>query len=388
MGKPSTIYFTVTNSLSYDQRMQRICSSLAGAGFRIVLVGCKMHKSIPLTNQPFNQKRLQVWFQKGKLFYIEYHIRLFFFLLFKKMDAICAIDLDTIMPCFYISTIKGIPRVYDAHELFTGLKEVVSRPKIYTFWKWVERTFVPKFKDGYTVNNFIANELQRRYGVEYIVLRNLPVMQAPLPNIPGSQTSNAEGTTMIDNYPLPLGKFFLYQGAVNEGRSFETLIPAMQQVNGKLVIIGDGNFMAETKRLIAVCKVEEKVICLGIVPPQQLRLLTPLAYYGLTLFESTGLNQYYSLANRFFDYIQAGIPQLCVAYPEYVAINNQYKIAHLISDLSPQSLSATLNKLLVDDVEYNSLRYNCEKAAKELCWQNEEAPLIAFYHDKVLASKK
>jgi len=379
MGKPKTIYFTVTNNLSYDQRMQRICSSMAKAGYKVVLVGRTMPGSIPLTSQPFTQKRLPVWFQKGKTFYIEYNLRLFFFLFFKKMDAICAIDLDTILPCLFISKIKGIKRVYDAHELFTELKEVMSRPKIHRFWMWVEKTCVPKFTNGYTVNLFITQELQRRYGVIYDVVRNLPVSASV------NETANQQ---LQDKYHLPTSNFFLYQGAVNEGRSFETLIPAMQYVNATLVIAGDGNFMGEVKRLIKEYQVEEKIICLGAVPPNELRLITPLAYYGLTLFESTGLNQYYSLANRFFDYIQGGIPQLCVAYPEYEAINSQYNIAALISDLSPESLGTRMNHLLGDDVLYNELKSNCHKAARELCWENEQEKLWAFYNNSIFTNNQ
>jgi glycosyltransferase involved in cell wall biosynthesis len=379
MGKSKTIYFTVTNNLSYDQRMQRICGSMAKAGYNVVLVGRKMPGSVALLQQPFSQKRLPAWFQKGKLFYIEYNLRLFFYLLFKKMDAVCAIDLDTIIPCYFVSKIKGIKRVYDAHELFTELKEVMSRPRIHKFWMWVERTYVPKFKHGYTVNQFIVEELQRRYGVQYNVVRNLPVTQND------KSTSNTP-LGIIAKYGLPKSPFFLYQGAVNEGRSFETLIPAMVGVNATLVIAGNGNFMPQVKKLINQYKVESKVICLGAVLPEDLRQITPLAYYGLTLFESKGLNQYYSLANRFFDYIQGGIPQVCVGYPEYEAINNQYQIAYLIHNLSPESLSATLNNLLEDDVLYKSLKHNCSIAAKQLCWQNEQEKLVVFYNNNIFNS--
>ena len=142
---PKTIYLTVTNDLAYDQRMQRICTSLVAAGHRVVLVGRCMKGSSALPTQSFEQKRLRLLFGKGKLFYIEYNIRLFLFLLAKKMDAVCAIDLDTILPCLYISRLKKIPRVYDAHELFTEMKEVVTRPKIHRFWLWAERKSVPLF---------------------------------------------------------------------------------------------------------------------------------------------------------------------------------------------------------------------------------------------------
>ena len=95
-----TIIFTVTTDLTYDQRMIRICTSLAKAGYDVILVGRKVSSSKPLTTQPFKQKRIICLFEKGKLFYAEYNIRLFFYLLFKKMDCIGAIDLDTILPSF------------------------------------------------------------------------------------------------------------------------------------------------------------------------------------------------------------------------------------------------------------------------------------------------
>src|SRR5690242_13208129 len=42
------IVLTVTNDLNYDQRMIRICSSLASHGYQVLLVGRKMHASPPL----------------------------------------------------------------------------------------------------------------------------------------------------------------------------------------------------------------------------------------------------------------------------------------------------------------------------------------------------
>src|SRR5215472_3995613 len=94
--------FTVTNDLTYDQRMIRICTSLSRGGYHVTLIGRKQKTSVALSSQPFFQKRLHCFFQKGKAFYIEHNIRLFFFLLFKRSDLICAIDLDTILPCYFV----------------------------------------------------------------------------------------------------------------------------------------------------------------------------------------------------------------------------------------------------------------------------------------------
>src|SRR5258705_4748427 len=190
------LVFTVTNDLNTDQRMIRICTSLSLAGYHVTLVGRKQKSSLHLPSREFRQKRLSCFFEKGKLFYIEYNLRLFFFLLFNKTELVCAIDLDTILSCYYISKLKRIKRVYDAHELFCEMKEIVTRPAIYKVWKKIERSTVPKFKYGYTVNQFIADEFRKMYGNNYEVIRNMP----PLKEF---------------TIPEKPEKYIFFQGAVN-----------------------------------------------------------------------------------------------------------------------------------------------------------------------------
>ncbi len=354
------IYFTVTNDLTYDQRMHRICSSLAENGYAVTLVGRNLSSSLPLTLKKFNQKRIHCWYNKTKWFYAEYNIRLFFFLLFKKMDAICAIDIDTILPCLRISRLKRIPRIYDAHELFTELKEVITRPSVQKVWMRIEKKTVPQFKYGYTVSESIAEEFHRRYKINFQTIRNVPVLY-PL-----------ETTVAFE-------KFIIYQGAVNEARGLEYLIPAMQWVNCKLVICGDGNFMAELKKLISHHKLQDKIELTGMLSPDKLREISEKAYMAVAVPEKEGLNQYLALPNKLFDYIHAGLPQVTVNYPEYQKINRQFEIALLLDDISPKRIAEAINNLLLDDVLYKKLKKNCMKAREVLNWQQEEKKLLSFY---------
>lgn len=171
----------------------------------------------------------------------------------------------------------------------------------------------------------------------------------------------------------------MYQGAVNLGRCFEQLIPAMKIIDIPLVIAGEGNFLEETKDMVRRYDVANKVQFKGRLAPLELRELTQRAYIGLTLFEAKGANQYYSLANRFFDYMMAGIPQVCVNYPEYAQINDQYQFAYLIPDTKPETIAQAINNLLTDAVLYQQLRSNCLNAREILNWQNEEHKLLNFY---------
>lgn len=356
------IIFTVTNDLSFDQRMQRIAGSLQLNGHKVTLVGRKRKQSIPLTNTPFQQVRLPCFWEKGPFFYIEFNIRLLLFLLSKSTDYVCAIDLDTILPCLATSVIKKTKRVYDAHEYFTEQKEIIRRPAIQRVWKTIEQFAVPYFQQGYTVNTQLATLFREQYGVNYAVIRNIPI-KYPLEKIENQH----------------IGNFIIYQGAVNEGRCFEQLIPAMKWVNAPLYIVGTGNFMEQVAELIHYYQLEHKVFLKGSLPPDQLRLLTRKATIGVTLFEPNGINQYYSLANRFFDYMMAGIPQICVNYPLYAELNQQYGFAELIPDIHPLTIGEALNKLLTNAVVYEQLRQNCLKAREVLHWENEAGLLTQFY---------
>ncbi len=372
----------MTNDLNYDQRMMRICTSLANAGYDVTLIGRRSRKSLPLTERNFRQHRLPMWFSKGKRFYIEYNIRLFFFLLFQKMDALCAIDLDSILPCYLVSRWKKIPRLYDAHELFCEMQEVVTRPHVYKVWKAIERYCVPQFIHGYTVNEWIAEEFKKMYGVEYAVIRNMPVLE----ETPRASTWPSDEVPVPAAPPMGLSpasarqRFILYQGAVNEGRCFETLIPAMAEVDAPLLVCGDGNFMQQARQLAKEYGLEEKITFKGYVRPEELKAITRSAWCGLTLFENTGISNYYSLANRFFDYIQAGIPQVAVNYPAYQEINNSCQIAVLIDKPGIREIADALNRLLNDRNLYNRLSENCAQARLRYNWQEEEKKLIRLYH--------
>jgi len=354
------IIFTVTNDLNYDQRMQRICTTLADAGYGVLLVGRKLRTSLVISNEKYKQHRLNCWFNKGKSFYAEFNIRLFFYLLFKKADCICSIDLDTILPCYYVSRIKKIIRVHDAHEYFSQLDEVISRPKIYRFWHRIERKFVPKFPCGYTVCDSLAAAFKKNYHVDYKVIRNMPLLV--------ESNKQAEAQNVV-----------LYQGAVNRGRGLDKVALAMKSVNAQLWVCGDGNFMEEMKAVVKANDLSAKIIFLGMLKPEALKEKTAQALIAINPFEKTGLNQYLSLSNKFFDYIHTDIPQITMNYPEYRKINDQYNIAELIEDLNSETIAKGINKLLHDKERYLQLKKNCSIAKEDLNWQNEKSKLLNFY---------
>lgn len=351
--------------------MQRICTSLANAGYDILLIGRKMKSSVELKKEAFTQKRMHCLFNKGFLFYTEYNLRLFFYLLFARMEAVCAIDLDTILPCYIVSVLRRKKRVYDAHELFTEMKEVITRPLVKKTWLAIEKFAVPRFKYGYTVSHSIAEEFHKRYNVSYEVIRNMPLSiklhDLNLQNRETSSTNKAQE------------KIILYQGAVNEARGLENLIDAMQDVGAVLHIYGDGNIYKKIEKLILDKELKNKIILKGKLAPEKLRQVTEDAYIGINLVEPVGLNQVYSLANKFFDYIQTGIPQVTMNFPEYKKINDEFNVAVLVNTVNEKEIADAINLLLKNKVLHDTLKNNCTAAREILNWQHEEKKLILFY---------
>jgi glycosyltransferase involved in cell wall biosynthesis len=116
-----------------------------------------------------------------------------------------------------------------------------------------------------------------------------------------------------------------------------------------------------------------------MLAPEQLRKISAQAYIAVAVPEKEGLNQWLALPNKLFDYIHAGLPQVTVNYPEYQKINDQFRVAILLPDISPGRIAEALNNLLSDDVLYQGLKENCIKARMVLNWQQEEKKLLAFY---------
>lgn len=344
--------------------MIRICTSLAGAGYEVEIVGIEFPHSDPLTSRPYQQTRLRIPIRQGKAMYLLYWWKLFWYLFRRKADAFCAVDLDTILPVYLISLLKKKKRVYDAHEIFTEMQEVNERPWIKKLWTWIGNFCIPKFKNGYTIGEAYAVFFREKYNVNYRVVRNATIYKAFTP------VEKRE-------------KYILYQGAVNKGRAFEQLIPAMKMVDAPLLIIGKGNFTGQTRKLIQQYQLEDKIKMLGYIKPDDLKAYTREAYIGITLFDAqnNGLSNRLSMANRYFDYMHSGVPQICCDYPEYRNVNEKWEIAYLIPDLNPETIARGINYLLQHPEVHGRMAANALEASRTLCWQEEERTLLRFYEN-------
>jgi glycosyltransferase involved in cell wall biosynthesis len=327
-------------------------------GFDILLVGRKLKNSRPLFPRSYETKRLSLFFSKGPLFYAEFNIRLYLLLLFSEAKVLLANDLDTLPANYMASKVKRIPLVYDSHEYFTEVPELVHRPQVKRTWEWLEQKMVPGLKYATTVCDSIAEIYLKKYGTPFQVVRNLPLASGQKP----------EKTEAIKNE-----KTILYQGAVNIGRGLQQVIQAMHYIeNAKLIIAGDGDIKTQLETFVKAKNLENKIEFTGRLTIEELTKLTPIADLGLSVEDDFGLNYRYALPNKLFDYIQAQVPVLVSNLPEMAAIVNRFNVGTIAKSLDPVALAATITDALENADKRRIWLKNLRKAADELTWENEE----------------
>lgn len=358
---------SVINDLVTDQRVDRACRALLKCGYEVTLVGRVLSKSLPMNERPYSTRRMKLLFSQGPAFYLEFQIRLFFFLLLRKSHLVYANDLDTLLPNYLISKIKGSDIVYDSHELFCEVPELLEHPRKRRTWKRLERWIFPKLHKIITVNQSIANIYGHEYEKHLSVVRNIPRIR--------SKTK----VLSKEELGLPLDKkIIILQGAgINMQRGAEEAVEAMQYVkNAVLLIVGSGDVIDQLKEMRAELGLEDKVIITGKVPYDKLAQYTQNADLGLSLDKDTNLNYRFSLPNKLFDYIHAGIPVLVSNLVEIARIVNDYNIGGIIKTHEPKYIAQQLNLIFSNPKKQATWRKNLIKAQKELTWETEEKGLI------------
>lgn len=356
---------SVINDLVTDQRVSKTCNVLTELGFDVLLVGRVKRDSLPLPSRNYRMHRMKLLFEKGPLFYAEYNIRLFIFLMFHRAHLLFSNDLDTLLPNFLISKMKSAHLVYDSHEYFTETPELVHRKFVQGVWKKIERWIFPKLRDVITVNQSIAGLFEKEYGVEVAVVRNIP----PMLPIPEKQFE----------HKLPNDKpIVLLQGSgINIHRGAEELVQAMQFVdNANLLVVGGGDVIDVLKKMTKDLGLQEKIFFIPKVPFEELRYYTSRAALGVSLDKDTNINYRFMLPNKLFEYIQAGVPVLIAPRVEMKKIVEGYRVGETIKSHDPEEIGRHISHMISDKEKLKMYRENCRIAAAELNWETEKKNLV------------
>lgn len=356
------IIISVSNDLVTDQRVIKTCDCFNEMGYEILLIGRKL-KNSPDPEFSYKTIRFKLLFNRGILFYAEFNLRLFIELLFRKKTIIYANDLDTLLPNYLISRLTSAKLIYDSHEYFTEVPELITRPRTKAFWLKLEKHIFPKLKNVITVNHKIAQYYSTEYQVPVTVIRNVPQMFNLKEPIEFTQLDKKH-------------KFIIYQGSLNLGRGLELMIDSIPHLKGyRLLIAGEGDISVKLKNQVERLHLQEKVVFLGRILPGKLKSITKQAEIGLSLEEDLGLNYRYCLPNKVFDYIHAGIPVLVSELPLLKEMIDENEVGACLLERNPESLAAQIENMIsnkhkfLNGIERSKAKYN---------WDTEKKVLINF----------
>lgn len=369
MKKPKVIV-SVINDLNTDQRVHKICSFIEKQGYDVLLVGRLLRSSQKMEGRSYRTKRFRMVFEKGPLFYAWFNFRLFWFLLFRRSSILVSNDLDTLLPNYLVSKIKRKKLIYDSHEYFTEVPELISRPKVKAVWERIERFIFPKLRFVSTVNESIAQKYKEKYGLTLKVVRNVSPLWKPSVIKTKQELGIPEGKPVL-----------IMQGAgLNVDRGVEEAIRMMPLLkNAVLIVVGDGDMIPAMKALVSAEKWGDRVLFFGKRPYAELLQFTQQADLGLSFDQPTNPNYLFSLPNKVFDYIHTSTPILCSNVVEVSKLVRKYQVGEVISNFEPQSLAQQVQQILDNPSLMEEWKANCTLAAEKENWETEVQQLNEFY---------
>ena len=361
---------SVTNDLYTDPRVDKVARFLQRNDYQVTLVGRRYGDSPTLEERPYQTHRLRLFFRRGLLFYAEYQLRLFVYLLFHRFDVYVANDLDTLLPNLIISKIRKKRLVYDSHEYFCGELSVVSKPASLWVWSHIEKFCFPKLQTVITVSQSIVDQYEKEYGIRPYLVRNIP----PQHNFSVTETRASLG--------MPDDKFILIlQGnAINEGRGGEETIEAMPLLpEAHLFVVGNGTSLPTMQKRVQELGIADRVTFVGRQNQQMLYNYTVLADVGIAMDRDVSANARFSLPNKIFEYIKAGTPLVVSNLAERCHIVEHYQVGVVAEAWSPEAMAAAVRQLMDNPDFYRQCQEHCATAAQELTWENEEKVLGEIY---------
>lgn len=380
------ILMIVQNDFVNDSRIIKEANSLGEQGYKVLVLA--LYKDGLLKKENFDHFTCERMYLetreklgKGKF------SQIFKFSEFKKKCVLRALEYKPdYVHCHDVYTLpignvicrklKKVPKlIYDSHELWREASNNATMPKVLlNFQNSIEKRVIKKCDAVITVSNSIGKYLKDVYKLnkQPYIIRNIP-----------HRTEIVKSEDIFRKmYDIKMNqKIILYQGLVSDGRGIEKVIAAMKTVKTDCVfiIMGNGDKVNYYKELAEKEEVSHKVFFHEAVPSTELLKYTASADLGVSIVLNICLSYYYCLPNKMFEYIQASVPVLCSNYPDMEEIINKYQVGEATDPLDSCAIAEKIDKLFLDENEYEKYKRNCKSAKEELNWEKEQLILRNIY---------
>lgn len=264
------------------------------------------------------------------------------------------------------------PVVYDSHEIYLH-RNLATHSKMATkMFGIIEGWLMRRAAAVITVNDSIAEYLAKHYRVAVPkVVRNMPASGPKPAEVEIPEVFSRPGTKV------------LYLGGITLGRGIEEAIAAIGHIpDASLIMMGPvvrEQYRETFRELADASGAGDRIFILPAVPPEHIRYIIGAADVGLSVLLNASLNNYYSLPNKLFSYIEAGVPVLASDFPELRRIVEGYGIGLVTDPDDPRAIADAITSIAGDPAIHEKYRAATREAAKVLTWEHESEQLVSIY---------
>ena len=257
----------------------------------------------------------------------------------------------------------GAKLIYDAHELESD-RNGLTRVQGWLTLRF-EKLLWPLVNGLITPSPSIADWYKTTIGPK----RTAVVMNSPEIATP----TDIHSTYLRDKFDIPeSAKVFLYVGILAPGRGISVFLEAFLKSGsgGHVVFLGYGPM---TPTIEEIARTHANVHYHPAVSHEAVVAVASSADYGLCLIESVSLSDKYSLPNKFFEYVFAGLPVLAADFPDLRKAVTEYKVG-ITCDVTVDAVTKAIAQLETADVKPEP------RDLTPLGWAAQKKKLLDLYH--------
>lgn len=287
-----------------------------------------------------------------------------------RPSHVCCHNAILLPLCWLSALLSRAKLVYLPHELelersgLSGLRKTVE-----TF---LEKRIIKRAQDVVVVCDPIAEWYRIRYGLDNVhVVRNMPEQSAVARH-------PIKGSSFRESFGIPdQATVFIYQGILGAARGTFLLIDtfkALSAASAHLVFMGYGD--PETQRkLEEVVTQTDNIHFQPAVPAEEIISYAAQADIGVFVTTHSPLSYQWSLPNKFYEYIHAGLPVLVsenLTYLSDIIDRNQLGWSTPLPDLS-QAIKA------ISETELAPIEARIQEFAPAHVWETDASVFSHVY---------
>lgn len=263
--------------------------------------------------------------------------------------------------------------IYDSHELWSDSKRDHNHsPKLYSFGIFLERLLIKLVDRVIVPSKAIGDIIQKKYQVKSPIL---------LMNIPNKIIERKVKNNLLDIKLPANSKKIVYVGGVSYGRGIPNLLQALTKLDNNvfLLILGFDNLENGISPLIEKYDLRNRVIQLEPVPPEYVIDAISSADLGIAPIENICLSYYYSMPNKIFEYLLAGLPVAVSNFPEMSRLVLENEVGVVFNPEDPEDIATSIKRILDDPVLFEKLKKNVKMFSEKNHWDAEAVKLLKLY---------